>query len=531
MTDDIATEATAAELCWAVDELRRVDLDKTREAHIASVRDLLAAGHEGWLSADTARVLGVLACWWSGNDGRERTPTLDAVELRWLSASAARDVVARWQACCAAVAATLAAYDPAAADVLRASRDVERWHSTAVAATLAAETAAGLRLGCAPPVNVAGVAMWASWPAAGCAVAVTGDRATTLLGRDGPLTLTLSVSAAHEAWTAAYDLTGEVLPHPLSPVAREMPRVAEIEHPHHHGGRAILPRFQQDQDSAELPLWPTPAELVPVGDTLPLPGMGGRHGTACPSWLLTAYDATGKHELVGGGRGAPVTLRAWIAPMLHLGVEDRLCGGVVILRPTWAELVSWIWARPPKLRDPDRWRSYMAQISAVSAVRIPVVIDGLPYWRAPVLVVGDLPGRYPGPSWAAEHRVTLRIQMPPAAAHGPRLSFPTLREYGSRSAALYRAYLTATAVMDHAARKGQPVTAKHPERARQRVPDWNADKLARIIGLSPHRENRRRALEAWQQLAADGVIELVETAPGRWGIYSPQQAQQAADIR
>ena len=254
-------------------------------------------------------------------------------------------------------------------------------------------------------------------------------------------------------------------------------------------------------------------------------------GAACPSWLLAAYDATGKHELVGGGRGAPVTLRAWIAPMLHLGVEDRLCGGVVILRPTWAELVSWIWARPPKLRDPDRWRSYMAQISAVSAVRIPVVIDGLPYWRAPVLVVGDLPGRYPGPSWAAEHRVTLRIQMPPAAAHGPRLSFPTLREYGSRSAALYRAYLTATAVMDHAARKGQPVTAKHPERARQRVPDWNADKLARIIGLSPHRENRRRALEAWQQLAADGVIELVETAPGRWGIYSPQQAQQAADIR
>ena len=132
------------------------------------------------------------------------------------------------------------------------------------------------------------------------------------------------------------------------------------------------------------------------------------------------------------------------------------------------------------------------------------------------LVAADVIPRRP------EERVAFRFVIPTGAASGARVDWPTLCEYGRESAALYRAYLSASAVLDHTAKKGEPLQAGSGQLARM-VPTFHADELARMAGYSEHRQSRQRALAAFERLADDSVIDLQPFGNG-WRILGPQAA-------
>ena len=132
--------------------------------------------------------------------------------------------------------------------------------------------------------------------------------------------------------------------------------------------------------------------------------------------------------------------------------------------------------------------------------------------------------------------VEFTIRIPRNAARGARLDWRLLCHYGTKSAALYRAYLSASAHLDQAARGGHPVTPKigapvlddkgEPRRRKgggivrsrhETVPNPSARyvpfltdaDLARMIGFDPDNRRRRHdAREAFERLSADGVLDL-----------------------
>ena len=78
----------------------------------------------------------------------------------------------------------------------------------------------------------------------------------------------------------------------------------------------------------------------------------------------------------------------------------------------------------------------------------------------------------------------------------------------------------AAAVLDHTAKKGEPLRAGSGQLARM-VPTFHADDLARMAGYSKHRKSRQRALTAFERLAAEGLIDL-QPRGERWRIPGPQ---------
>ena len=138
-------------------------------------------------------------------------------------------------------------------------------------------------------------------------------------------------------------------------------------------------------------------------------------------------------------------------------------------------------------------------------------------------------------------------RIPAAAASGARLDWRRLSRYGCDSSSLYRAYLSVSAALDRTARRGRPLTRQigaalldahsRPRHARGRRILRSADDLipnpaarmaprltdrdaARFIGLDPEqRYARRRARQAFERLAADGVIDLDRGADGRFAVF------------
>ena len=137
-----------------------------------------------------------------------------------------------------------------------------------------------------------------------------------------------------------------------------------------------------------------------------------------------------------------------------------------------------------------------------------------------------------------EHTRTLfGLTMPPAT-------------YGAESAPLYRAYLSACAVLDYSARNGHGITQQigapelnqhgKPLRSkdgriirstRETIPNPAAkfvgkltdDDVRRLVGLhAQHHENRKRA-RALERLDSDGVIDLRTFRDGCVQIFAPGQ--------
>ena len=168
------------------------------------------------------------------------------------------------------------------------------------------------------------------------------------------------------------------------------------------------------------------------------------------------------------------------------------------------------WLHPDGWKDQRRrWQQFPDALRQLDQLRVHIPHVGLVR-----LVAADVVPTNP------DELVTFRFVIPTGAASGARIHWPTLCQYGRESAALYRAYLSACAVLDHTATNGEPLRAGSGRRTRL-VPTFTTDELGRMAGLSQHRESRRRACAAFERLDADGLIDL-QPHGERWRILGPQ---------
>ena len=326
--------------------------------------------------------------------------------------------------------------------------------------------------------------------------------------------------AALEAADASWVLSGgagEALAdsHPVWPLVAAALKRERVVEPANVRRGAMLPALHRARpDEAEtarlLAFDPDPEP----GDQLAIPlGLGGRNGEACPAWLLEAFDAAGGRSLAaGGGSGAPWPLRLFVGAILHAPYAARDGYGRWLMLPA-SDVIRWL--HPDGWKNQrSRWRQFPDALRQLDQLR--VYIPGTGSVR---LVAADVIPRSP------EERVAFRFVIPTGAASGARVDWPTLCEYGRESAALYRAYLSASAVLDYTAHKGEPARAGGGQLERM-VPTFAADELARMAGYCQDRKSRQRALAAFGRLADDGVIDLQPFGNG-WRILGPQLALQA----
>ena len=320
--------------------------------------------------------------------------------------------------------------------------------------------------------------------------------------------------AALEAADASWVLSGgagEALEdsHPVWPLVAAALKRERVVEPANVRRGAMLPALHKARpDEAEtarlLAFDPDPEP----GDQLAIPlGLGGRNGDACPAWLLEVFDAAGGRSLGDGSRGAPWPLRLFVGAILHAPYAARDGYRRSLMLPArdvirWLHPDGWVhqkrrWQQfPDALRQLHNLRVYIPGAGDVCLVMVPAVP------RSP------------------DELVAFQFVIPTGAASGARVNWPTLCEYGRESAALYRSYLSASAVLDHTARKGEPARAGGG-RLERMVPTFAAAELARMAGYSDHRESRRRALAAFHRLAGDGVIDL-QPLGTRWRILGPR---------
>ena len=177
--------------------------------------------------------------------------------------------------------------------------------------------------------------------------------------------------------------------------------------------------------------------------------------THCPSWLLNLYDKAGG-DLMCQGRGAPWGLRLLTGAMLSLPIERR--------DGTWQRLIFPLhevegWLHP---RDPDTgqviWRNRARDFHRLPEA-LQEINKTLGWVDVGEMFIGCVfATAIPKTPNAAGVEFTIRI--PRSAAAGARIDWPTLRRYGRESAPLFRAYLSACALMHKSARKGHPITAE-----------------------------------------------------------------------
>ena len=347
------------------------------------------------------------------------------------------------------------------------------------------------------------------------------------------------VQETHSMWLATPEQQRG--PHPIGPLVRAWQERPVAVAPFRPKRRAALPKLQRlEQAGPRLRNMPGfYGETAPRQSQLTLPGLALEPRLQCASGLLSLYDGCGG-PLNTQGRGAPWALRLFIGAMLHLPVEQR-DGYWRTLRFPLAEVEAWLhpggwdrsnrhkyWHRLPEALHAMARDMGWLPVPGVGLVRIvqPSVIPQSP----------DAPG------------VEFTIRIPTQAARGDRIDWPKLCEYGKHSAALYRAYLSACAIMGQSARKGQPLTrliaapvpsngsrparrkdgkilrdpaAVVPNPAARYALGLTERELAQVIGFDPQvRQYRAKARAAFEQLHADGVIELARDGE-RWRIFGP----------
>ena len=345
----------------------------------------------------------------------------------------------------------------------------------------------------------------------------------------------------------------------------------EIE-PERLGPHLYVPRFQgmSDTEALQLPLelprflpdaGPSEAAQLPLFDDI-------RPAGGCPSWLLSLYDQASGH---GRGRhsrgaGAPWALRLYVGALLSVPVQDRDGGDKRFSIPV-GRIATWLhpggWDRSNRRRD---WGRFRAELRSLDQLRIVHRIwSGDAACPAPrigcssataakpqllALRVVDVPGI--PEEWDRGRALTVfRVSIPRSAARGARVDWSLLTRYGLESACLYRAYLSASAVLDHSARCGHAITRTigapvldaagnrkfkdgRPVRNRQEqianpaaryVGFLSDDDLRRMVGLhDDHPQNRARARSAIERLQEDRVIEIERRADGCIRFFSPSHS-------
>lgn len=364
------------------------------------------------------------------------------------------------------------------------------------------------------------------------------------------------IEEVHEYWLNWPEPRPE---HPLIPLMKAWQGRPSEATPFLPAKRASIPRLQRiSVDDPTLPGFPGPDAPTP-SDQPALPGFEPTV-TACPSWLLWLYDCAGG-ERMSQGRGAPWDMHFFVSSFLHLANRQR-DGQWKTLR--FPHLVrheaDWPMPDTPSI---ERWlfpEGWLKQNVARDWHKLPEALDHMKreLGYVPVANLDGMPGLgrialvYPSviPDSRDWRFVEFTIRVPTAAASGARVDWDLLRKYRLESAALYRAYLSACAVLDHAAHKGHGITAEIgapvlrpdgklkrrkggaimrseteilPNRHAHFVKPLNDRDLTRLIGLNPdirkHRYNARKALE---RLHDDGVIDLRKEGPA-WRLFAPRK--------
>ena len=282
----------------------------------------------------------------------------------------------------------------------------------------------------------------------------------------------------------------------------------------------VLPSlFGGDGIDESNQLEPLPAAVAPAGDAF---------------WLVRLFQAVGGTTM-RGGKGAPWELRLFIGALLHLGVAQRDGQWHMLDIPT-TDVIRWLhgdeWSN--KRRD---WHKLPAALFAIrnglNAVAVPGV-GSVQMMSVPVI-----------PLAPTDPLVRFCVMIPRSAANGVRIDWPTLCAYGRQNAPVYCAYLAAQAALDVSARKGSAITRTigapvldadgKPVRRKGRakrdhgtqianpaarfVRAYSKNDLTRMAGMDrKDRKHRFRAMEAFQQLDADGVIDLQRDG-ANWRIF------------
>lgn len=269
--------------------------------------------------------------------------------------------------------------------------------------------------------------------------------------------------------------------------------------------------------------------------------------TGAASWLLNLYDK------VGGaanqrGRGAPWSMRLFIGGLLHVPIDQRDGEGHYFPVPT-DEVIRWLYPNGKWTSKYSRWESFTEALKEVNRLGWISVPDVGSVHVFGVSVIPEKP---------SDPFVEFIARVPSSAAHGARIDWPKLCAYGKESAPLYRAYLTACEFMHSSANNGQPVTEVIgealtkpdgtlirkkggkavrsqtefvPNPAVRYVTGLTKAQLTKAIGLdASSRSNQAATMKAFEQLAADDVIDLQKKGRGQYQkffLFAPNQWAEA----
>ena len=226
------------------------------------------------------------------------------------------------------------------------------------------------------------------------------------------------------------------------------------------GARPILPTVRAQPVLLELPADQagrvSPLMAAPPPSAPMLPGFDPP--AVLEASPLAVFDRAGGVSR-SPGRGAALAMRAFVELLLFADLEARGALGGVRYEITLRELVGALW--------PHGWRRRIHEAALRSALRqiegLRVLLPEAPPgsgWRRsepglwhPI----ELPVLF-DPGAGMEARLGVRVQLPYASRHGPRVDRAALREAGLDSAPMYRALLAlayqwhATGYQHHAIR-------------------------------------------------------------------------------
>lgn len=356
----------------------------------------------------------------------------------------------------------------------------------------------------------------------------------------------------HELWVMANDILKtenlDTVPHPLATVVLAWQLRSVAGEPYILKNRASLPAMHRiPEDKGRLPELPASKEETP--DQPLLPGIIVQNRISCASWLLQAYDRAGG---LGARSGpAPWELHLFVGALLFLRIKDRdnrfhelRFPHLIQHEDDWyvpgtPSVERWLYPNGSKgnLRG-QRWQKLPESLERLNRLGW-VSSNGA---RIQLVAATAIPETKDTPL------VELTVRVPQSAAPGARIDWPTLCRYRVESAVAYRAYLSACAMIGNSARRGHGITAEIkkpllkpdgkpmrksggkivrgdeliPNPPARYAPVLKAHDLTSLIGMDPNnRLHRHRAVNAFENLSDDGVIDL-RKQPDGWKIFKPR---------